>query len=150
MADSLRQDIIDAVNTRIQTITTGNGYETDAGLKVFWHKKTPMQQSDCPGLVLVDIKGQPRAIAFRTNINTIELTINGFYVGETDGTFARKLIADIVKCIGVDVTWGGLAEDSVEVDSSDDIEMEHMERKISGVEVVFEITYVSNINDPYN
>jgi len=149
MADSIRQSIIDAIDTQIQTILISNAYETDAGLKVFWHKKTAMQQADCPGITLEDLKGNTEAIAFTTQINYIILNVRGFYVGETDGIYARKLIADIIKCLGVDVTWGGLAEDSRQVESTDDIEIEHMERKVSGVEVSYEITYLSNINDPY-
>ncbi len=50
MVDSIRQRIVDAIDTRFKAILVTGGYVTDIGSHVFWWKDAPMQISDLPGM----------------------------------------------------------------------------------------------------
>lgn len=150
MPDSLRQQIIDAVDTRFKTILTANGYETDLGQNVFHWKENAFEQDHLPCLEYRDVSDPPEDIAFQLRLHTITLEVRAYAKGSDVDKTARKLIADIVKCIGTDLTWGGLAEDTEQISVPGEINMDHAEKKIAGTLLVFEIEYTSDRFDPYS
>src|SRR4030067_3246140 len=112
MADSIRQQIINAVDTRLKTIKIINGYETDAGLNVFHYKENPFEQDKFLCIEYRDVNDYPEDLSFGLFLHTITLEIRAYANGITIDKTARKLKADIEKAINTDLTWGGLAEDT--------------------------------------
>ena len=70
---------------------------------------------------------------------------NGMNVDKT----IRKIRADIEKAIGTDLTWDGLAEDTRQINISQDIDLEHSEKKNAGILFSVAIEYVSEGWSPY-
>ena len=146
MADSKRQQIITALDARLKTIKTVNGYETNLGDNVFELRPAPLQDSELPGVVYYDTN-ETHDIAVQTHIHTISINMDVITSGATTIATVRKMIADIIKAVGVDVTFGNLAEDSRIL--SDDIKIEHESKLIGGALIKMEIEYTTNTFNPY-
>ena len=111
MADkSIRQKIVDAVDTRMKTILTSGGYESNAGQYVYWWRPK-VEQKKLPAIVLRDRQVPPEnKIRWRRHlIIGLEIFLSP---SETADEEMRKVLADIEVCVGLDVTWGGLADDT--------------------------------------
>jgi hypothetical protein len=140
--NSKRADIMAAFVTRMQGITIVGGYATDIGKKVTEWKLTPYGASETEGLDIKDVGNTPDpdfaasgVWAWRMKIKVLVLAVKG----TTTGTYIRSVIADILKAVGTDITWGGLAitthqpEDNMVVDEQGKI--------IGDAEVDVEISY---------
>ena len=155
MTTNLRQQVVDAVDTRLRTILTTGGYETNIGAAVKWWEPADIDPDVLPVICCRDIDrpviwagmgehlheldimvevylkaahtawaaqnytaGQ--VIVYGTNnkiylcilsTTTSQVPTNATYWREVSTTYAaavtlRKVIADLIKCIGVDPTWG--------------------------------------------
>ncbi len=150
MADSKRQDIIDALDTRLRTILTAGGYETDLGSNVFEWRATALQESELPGLIYRDISCEPVENTaslyqeFFLNIEVEIITVSG----STTASQIRKMIADVYKAIGTDDKWGGLALGTFS--DGDEMNIEQAEKIIGGATVSFHVHFATVEWDPYN
>lgn len=130
MADK-RQQIVDAIRTRLAGILVANGYNTDIGLHVFEWKVTAFADSDLPAVTFRDT--DPKIRELTGGMQEVSLPIE-FIVGAASGATTmqviRAAIKDVLSAINSDFTWGGLAWDT----SIDTIEAfaEH-EGKLTGL-----------------
>src|SRR5688500_19999684 len=113
-----RQALIDAVKTRAATITIANGYQTNIGSKVKEWQTTALESADLPGLVIQDplestIVGEDgeNSGLYRRELEIIFDAV--LQESAQNAVEARKAIADVIKMIGVDPTWGGLARRTI-------------------------------------
>lgn len=157
MADSIRQKIVDAVETRFQGILTSGGYETNLGNNVFvWRdtQKVPLTSDELPALVLFDKQCEGTEDGQVLNRHHFRLTMIAdiFTDSSTGDTFVRKAIADLHKAIGVDEQWTvstvKLAIRTKPV--MDQIDIEQQEEIISAARFAFVIEFRTNRWDPYN
>lgn len=141
MADSKRQQILSAIDTRLKTIKTINGYETNLGNKIYAWKATPLDDVDLPAAEYRDIANdhfKPAPIgSFRWAL-TIEIGVITAS-GTTTISDIRKMIGDVYKAIGTDITWSTLAQWTEQ--PSDKVEIEQQEKTIGGAKIVFQIIY---------
>ncbi|HEX8773258.1 MAG TPA: hypothetical protein VF735_06595 [Pyrinomonadaceae bacterium] len=109
---SRRQQIIDAMKTRFSAITTAGGYATNIGNQVHEWRTTEIPADGLPAQSLRDPVDEVTlpdkdSLMHRHHLNVIlDLVIQE---SAEQATEARKALADVVKAIGVDPTWGGLA-----------------------------------------
>ncbi|MDD4919060.1 MAG: hypothetical protein PHE72_14785 [candidate division Zixibacteria bacterium] len=111
MATNKWQQIITAVLTRLRTIKTTAGYETNAGNYVFEWRANPLEESEMPGIVVRDTFPE-EVISVGEHEHTLLIECFVFTSGATATTQARQVISDIVKAFGTDRYFGGLAEDT--------------------------------------
>ena len=147
--DTIRQQIIDAVDTRLKTILIANGYKTDAGNNVYHWLEVPGAQEDMPFITYRDAGEVVEDVVVGEQWRTINLEIGAFNKGATVDQGMRSLIADIEQCIGTDLRWSGLAEDTTMVGGAEDIEMEHKDKKLAGILLRFEIEYTAERFNAY-
>ncbi len=147
MADSKRQQIVMAIDARFKTIKTVNGYETNAGNNVYEWRSSPMIESELPGLIYRDTQ-ETEALSIGYQVHTLTIEIEGYVVGSAAPASLRKLIADVIKAIGTDPLWGGLAEDTRPVEET--IQVEQEERRIAGARIKIEVDYRTGIFNPYS
>lgn len=147
--DTVRQKIIDAIDTRLQTILISNGYKTDAGLKVFaWKDGVALDDTDLPALVYKDVFDEPDQVTITNVDNTLTVEVTALVAkGSTSDERIREMIADVIKCVGVDETWGDLAEFTRLPSGS--MEVEQLEKKIFGAQIDLRIEYQTARFDPY-
>ena len=149
MPDSIRQQIINKIDERLKTIQIINGYETDAGKNVFHYKENPFEQANLPCIEYRDISDSPEYLSFGLFLHVIMLEIRAYANGVNVDKTIRKIRADIEKAIGTDLTWDGLAEDTRQINISQDIDLEHKEKKNAGILFPIAIEYVSEGWSPY-
>lgn len=140
---SKRQQIVDAVKTRFATITKANGYETDIGLKqTEWHL-TPKEQDDLPGH---DIRDEVEKTIIPENKNAgvyerrLKITvITEVPEGDATATESRKALADMIKAVGVDPKWGGLARRTLP--DTDDVTVDEQGARTGAARLTMHIEY---------
>jgi hypothetical protein len=109
-AKSIRQKIVEAVDTRLKTILTASNYATDLGKSVKWWLSR-LDTAALPAIVCRDRLAPPENnIRWRRKL-IIEMEIFLSQTSTPDEEM-RKALADIETCIGTDVTFGGLADDT--------------------------------------
>jgi hypothetical protein len=144
---SLRQQIVDAIETRAKTISVANGYQTAIGSHVFVWKLTPFGANEMPG---VDIRDRSDAIDSEglkgsVNVDNHDLTVAFEVVcqsGRTSDDDVRKMIADVYKMIGMDPTWGSLALTTQL--AGDEITETQDEHVIAGATITVTVLYRTN------
>lgn len=150
MADSLRQQIINAVDTRLKTIKIANGYETDLGLNVNRWKTIPVSSDKEYELIyrdpIEDVTAENIAIGRHEHTLHMEIEIITKADSISDNQ-VRKMIADIEKAIKVDETWGVLAQRTIP--ESNEINVLQSEKIIGGVIFRFAIIFRTNKWDSY-
>lgn len=149
MADSLRQQIVSAIDTRLKTILISGGYETNAGNNVYEFWSIALEDSELPAIIWRDGAEDTELLVSTTQDRrmTVELTLQA--VGTTAPATLRKVIADVEKAMLVDYTWGGLAIFTSPVDISDTFDMDHQERRIGVCRARFTVLYRTGYLDSY-
>lgn len=147
MADSIRQQIISALDTRLKAILVTGGYETNIGSNVFDWKANSLEEEDLPALIYKDI-------SVETNIDSLasfahRMTVQVIVVAQnsTPMTEIRKAMADVDKAIGVDHTFGNLALLTERIGDESGIELE--ERRFAGCQIVYSITFRTSCWNDY-
>lgn len=151
MADSIRKRIMTAFDTRLRTILVVNGYATNAGANIYEWLTANLAVSSLPAIAYKDpvvSGGEVVTIAGPVDSQRefemdVECTLisNGAYIL----TIIKTLAADLIRAVGVDPTWGGLA---LYTDlSGDDTEIEQHEETIGSCTVKVSITYRTKMWD---
>ncbi|RQW89937.1 MAG: hypothetical protein EHM79_02200 [Geobacter sp.] len=111
---SKRQQIVDAIETRMKTILTTGGYATNAGRNVFDWRITPIPETELPAICIYDgdcaIDYEETPVGLQGHFLIVDLVSDA--KGSAARADVRKINADVVKAIGTDLTWGGLAVDT--------------------------------------
>jgi len=141
---------VTAVIARLETILTANGYETDAGTNVFEWRDAPLAETELPAVVVRDTDDAAELTAGETNHEfTIELDIFAIGTATLDAAeVSRKVVADVVKAMGVDFTFGGLTHNMIHLGESAIVDQES--RKLLAITVEFALYYTTAHFDPYN
>jgi len=149
MADSIRKQIVAAVITQLETITTVNGYNTDVGNSVYEWREYPVDESETPCLIVADTECE--TVDEGGDIHDHRLTIEiGIEVsGSSSAGDMRNVLADLNKAVGVGVeeNWSNLAYNTEPVGDSTD--MEHKERIFSDTIFQLVICFRTPAWNPY-
>lgn len=98
------------IGDRMSQIAIANGYSTEIGLNTFYWHDLPLEY-DQAGLVYRDVEEEHAQVG-RTLDNTLHVEVEGLLFTDNPGLGGNMILADIIRAIGVDPTWGGLAYDS--------------------------------------
>ncbi len=149
MADTIRQQIINAIEIRFQGITIANDYQTNIGLNVSLWKDFPWEQGIDSGVDIRDPECTAVADAFPTHTFRMMVKVTAFAKAGalTAKEIRDKTLADINKAIGVDPQWGGLAQNTEP--PSDSIIIEQKDKIIGGVEITCVVQFRTKTWDPY-
>lgn len=141
MADSIRQQIVTAIETKLKTILTTNGYETNLGNNVYEFWEVPLEVEELPGVIWKDKSeiSTPLVSDLQERLLTIECILQA--VGADAPKQLRKMIADIEKAIKSNIQWNNLAIDSDAVSMTEAFEMEHKDRRIGACRIEFVVKY---------
>lgn len=133
-----RQQIVDALDTRLQTITTGNGYSANLG--VYEWLVTPLEESDLPAVIFrdtIDDIDDEKEFSRLDHPLTIELDVAAS--SSASPASVRELIRDILTAIGTDKYFGGLAYNTDVLSAS--LEVSEADQRLSGGQIIIEIKY---------
>jgi len=138
---SLRQQIVDAIEARLRTITIANGYLTNAGQHVYVWKTIPMADGDLPAIVIYD-RGESVNQAWSTleaYCYDLVVDIEAMASGSAADDTIRNVVADIDKACRTDLRWSTLAKHTVI--ESVEIELTQGEKLTAGAQITLRITY---------
>lgn len=138
---SKRQQIVDAIETRMKTILTTGGYTTNAGQHVFVWLTTPLSETVLTAIILFDRDGGINAeySTLKHYYRDLIVDIEADVKGSTSRAELRKVLDDIWKACKVDRTWGGLAIQTIM--ESDDMVLAQGDKLAGGSQTRFRITY---------
>lgn len=143
---SKRQQILDAVKARFAGIKVADGYQTDIGLKQTEHHPTAKSADPADGeLPAHDVRDEAEeTVVPDRNKGSYERKLRFTVVAElleTDATAAnaRKALADMIKAVGVDPSWGGLARHTVPVE--DEVQVDEEGQRVGAARLTFEVVY---------
>jgi hypothetical protein len=147
---SLRQQILDALKDRLEEIRPGNGYETDAGLRVFQGRVALTEDDTLPVIALVPgdatVVVNAQRIKYRLPVTAEALTL----ADAIDPLVpAEALLADLKRALFRldDRTLDGLVVD-VEYGAPEGVEQRadggtHVAARVTAV-----VTYMERYGDP--
>lgn len=137
---TVRQQIVDAIVARFQSILIANGYSADIGNKVHEWKTVDLDPVKLPALLLRDTTDTmpTEGIGDRRH-HELAIETRLVFSGKTSAADARQMIGDVAKALGIDPTWGGLAYQTLL--NSADIDMEHYDRLFCVAQVDFTVLY---------
>jgi hypothetical protein len=106
-----RQDIVDAIETRLKTILVTGGYHSDLGLNVFVWRRAPIEAHEVPAVNILDRETKLSGTGLKgaTPLSTYEMTveIQVAATGSAAPDTVRSLAADVYKAVGTDPTFSG-------------------------------------------
>lgn len=146
MPDTKRQQIVTALAARLALIQVANGYQTDAGLNVNEWLVTPLELQDPPAL---NFRDEEDVIELTTgkDLHTLTIAIECYATGSSSPATLRLMLADIVRAIAVDNTFGGLVEDTTI--SSESISVRQEEKRLAAVNLKILIQYETDHLNAY-
>lgn len=150
MADSRRQDILDAILARFRLILATSGYETNLGKNVHVWRDTaqiPFQPEELPALNLRDASNAIEQHLNNKHEHSLTLTCQGFVASSAVAADVRKCLADLYKAIGVDRKWSTLAFDTLPV--GDEFTVQQNGTAIAGFVLTFTVKFRTTSYDPY-
>lgn len=142
---SMRQQIIDAMDARFKAIKIANGYNTDLGNKVYRWKTTAIEAGETMALIYRDLTADVFESAHNKHDHRLscEAEIIALAGTITDNE-VRKMLADVIKAIGANPFWSGLAITTKITGHSIDA-IEQMDKIVGGGKVTFEVHYRTNL-----
>jgi hypothetical protein len=131
MTDSIHQQMIGKVDTRLKTILKAGGYKTDAGQHVFDWLDRELADSELDAIIYRDKTKDIKPETLHNYEKRIEIEIEVKTKAST-GTAKRlrEMLEDVHKAIGTDDRWSNLAIDTQPVSEAMDIQRSD---KISGM-----------------
>ena len=145
--DSVRQQIVSAIDARLKGILISGGYETNAGQHVFDWRVEETEEDVLPALIYRDTTVESSVDSFSAHAHKMTVTILALATDSTPMAEIRKIIADVDKAIGVDHTWGNLAIMTERVGDTSEIEM--AEKKYAASQITIAVTFRTVAWDAY-
>lgn len=157
MATPQRQRIVNAIFSKLETITKANGFRTDIGLNGYRWKLTPWGERDAQGRQYLDgfnLKDKScvcsaSVIGFMEWALDIEVEIYGD--GEGSDTFLRSAEADVISLIGQDTKFG-VSDPNVRTWTKNfrtEMGLKQDERIIAGMLISFQVEFRTPYWNPY-
>lgn len=151
---SVRQQIIDAMNTRFSLIKKTSGYHSDIGNNIQeWYTETTPDDLLAGLLPMMNIKDGNSEISIEVmGLFSHELAVDlEIYTtkGKTTADEMRLILEDVFTAIGTDDTWGGLAQYTIFGDNevgkrSINLVVEQYAKTIARVIISMKVLYRTN------
>ncbi|MEW6304689.1 MAG: hypothetical protein AB1705_14535 [Verrucomicrobiota bacterium] len=151
MADSRRELLMQAIDARMATITTANGYETNIGLHHFLWKTGDWEADELEGVNIADVEDNIRASTIGTTQEDHHLTVEiivACKAGAATDAFVRKMIADVYKAIRVDRKFG-LSYVHQTWPRGDRVQIQQLGKIAGGAKIKIETIFRTGLFDPY-
>ena len=127
----MRQEIMEAVGRRLRGVCPN----------VFAWRVTDLSAEELPALVYRDAHD---VVTITVGYHLHKLTLECDLYCSGEAREMRELLATLVRTVGADVTWGGLAEDTQIEAGSETLVAEQHERKVWHSHIKFGIEYLTD------
>lgn len=148
---TLRQELVERVVARMQSIRTANGYQTDAGAHV---EQWPAGYGEeelraAPRLGVCDLPNDAtkESMHAESQENRLRVQVRIFTSGAARLDYVRRMIGDVLSAVGADQRWGKLALHTEP--GSDGFVVPQESMSVAGAAVEFVIVYRSKLFNPF-
>lgn len=149
MPDTIREQIIAATVTRLQTIRTASGYKTNMGLNV-QRAALHFPDSTLPGLsVLPRIEESERQYGLQVSTMPVEVLGLVAHGNTNPSVIAEQMHGDMIKCLLSQPKLSALMDD-IEYKGGGTDEYPDSSDTATAVTVIVNIKYTTKIGDPYS
>lgn len=146
----IRQQVMEAIQARLETIRVSAGYLTDVGINVFqWRDPMgePFQPHEKPCCFLRDASSEITSLDSTVHEHALSVEI-GALVDRDDAVAAmRDLEADLTKAIGADRFFGGLVKFCQPTGTQSDVKTTGERNAV--VRITLEVRYLTKAWDPF-
>ena len=107
----IRQQVMEAIQTRLESVLVSAGYLTDVGLNVFhWRdpQGEPFQPKEKPCCFIRDASSEITPLDNTVHEHAVSVEIGALVDRSDAAAVMRDIEADLFQAIGVDKTFGGL------------------------------------------
>lgn len=163
MSDTIREKIIQQFVTRLATIRTANGYNTEIGSTVERARKS-LDPDDLPACVVYPQPETAEPLAGMTQL-TMPIRIEGLakYGSANPSVVAEMILGDLIKCI-LSSSWDRRTlipspvspatyidqyDSGVEYKGGGTDDYPNAEDQTVGVSALFEVSYLTKRGNPY-
>lgn len=138
---STRQSIITAIENRMKTILTANGYQTNAGQRVYTWRTTPLADNELPALLIYDrdVTKNMAISTLDTDYYDLAVDIEVATAGSGSREFLRAAMDDVRMAVKAGPGWSGLALHTAF--EAADMNLEQAEKLTGGNVVRLRITH---------
>jgi len=142
MPDTIRQQLIGAIDTKLKTILTANGYYSNLGQNVDEWNLSPLDTAggETFRLTYRDEDEGRADVTVGNQDMTLSITVLILASGSTSLADVREMLADVVAAMHADPTWSGLANDT-NMDGTAKLVKAEAADTAGGVELKFGIEY---------
>ena len=102
MTTSIYETIMTNFDTRLKTILTSGGYQTNAGSNVFEWREEPLPETELPAFENREILEAPNDDTLQTWMHTLTIRIRASAISIAQ---ARQILADVIQAVGTDTTF---------------------------------------------
>jgi len=137
----IEETILDQVMLRLSQIKHGTDYYTDI-ISVDDNRSTPYDYSELPAINIVDsnIELEEEQVSSDTYHDLAMYVDLNIITANDDALYIRRMLADVQKEIGRDLTWGGYAFHTVLLGIERDI-VDQQNNKIANARIRIKIIY---------
>jgi hypothetical protein len=152
MADTIRQQIIDAIIATLGTISAGAVYQTSIGAVVKDFESNIQgtdREGELPVLSVYDLEeiAQEAQLDEKKTAQALTVQIRAFVRKETPSRELRKIIGDLQTAIGTNTRWNKLATGTLPVRAGMVVQSENFEIAAAAVEIT--VYYSTLTFNPY-
>lgn len=145
-ASIIDHQIIEAMKTRFKAITAGANYYYTYDNVTDWYTGTISKTEDSPWIDLKDNEEDLLQVQESSEVlHDIDMLvhIDILVIGKSHFENIRKMKADILKSINVDLTWGGLAFHTTYIGSQRNV-IDQLARKVADLRITIGIHFRKN------
>ena len=137
-----REQIMEAVETGFQNITIANGYNTNLGNNVRYYETGSLSESEIACLLFQDVSNELIERMANKFFWQITVQANLVLAGDITPAGINSYLSDVYKALSQDITWGGLAVNTIP--ARDEIMAKEEGQIYTVVRVEFFIQYLTN------
>lgn len=143
---SIRESIVASIITRLETILTANGYQTNLGNNIFDWKVIDVQEADLPCAIVKDTSEDVETKG-GNHLHSLQIEVEAKSPG-VDRAIPRKIIADVQKAIGVDPNFDSQVYRTEPVEN-ETLDFEQQNKVFSSIIIKFVVNYATLAFQPY-
>jgi len=154
MMKTIREQIIELIVARLETITTANGYENNIGVGHVYREEAVIKQGIAPAISIWELSETRQRNSYGGTVRVLRIKVEGVVVVNGDrhpATVSNQLLGDIERALILyDTSLDAFIDDIQDV-AADIAQITSLQGNttLAGATVDFEIQYTTEWGDPY-
>lgn len=151
---TIREQIIERIIARLETITTANGYENDVGVGKVYREEAVIKKGIVPAVSLWELSETRERNSYGGTVRTLKIKVEGAVEVNGDkhpATVSNQLLGDIERALILRDTSLDAFIDDIQDIAAEIAQITNLQdnKTLAGATIDFEIQYTTEWGDPY-